>query len=90
LEGVTMRPVNRRLLVELFEEEEESPLFILPEDFQEKSHRSYKVLATARDCNMDLKVGEIVIAHTSDPEAITFEGKEHLLLLENHVVCVID
>lgn len=85
-----MRPVNRRLLVELFEEEEETPVFILPEDFQEKSHRSYKILATANDCSMDLKVGEIVVAHTSDPERIVFEGNEHLLLLENRVVCVVD
>ena len=85
-----MRPVNRRLLVELFEEQEEKPFFILPEDFQERSHRPYKILAAAKDCNMDLQVGEIVVAHTTDPEKILFEGKEHLLLLENRVVCVVD
>tara|TARA_R100000278_G_C5364341_1_gene126558 strand:+ start:136 stop:393 length:258 start_codon:yes stop_codon:yes gene_type:complete len=85
-----MRPVNRRLLVELYEEKEEAPAFILPDNFQEKSHRSYKILATANDCSMDLKVGEVVVAHTSDPEKIVFEGNEHLLLLENRVVCVVD
>ena len=83
-----MRPVNRRLLVQPYQEKENKNSFIIPEEYQEKAHVSYEVLSMASDCALGLKVGDVVIAHSTDPEVIIFEGRQYHLLLENRVVCV--
>tara|TARA_B100000900_G_C20461090_1_gene667318 strand:+ start:462 stop:716 length:255 start_codon:yes stop_codon:yes gene_type:complete len=83
-----MRPVNRRLLVKPYQEKEDKNSFIIPEEYQEKTHVSFEVLVTASDCALGLKEGDVVIAHSTDPEIIIFEGKQYHLLLENRVVCV--
>ena len=83
-----MRPVNRRLLVQPYQEKENKNSFIIPEEYQEKTHVSYEVLSTASDCSLGLEVGDVVIAHSTDPEVIVFEGRQYHLLLENRVVCV--
>tara|TARA_R100000005_G_scaffold96068_1_gene80460 strand:- start:393 stop:647 length:255 start_codon:yes stop_codon:yes gene_type:complete len=83
-----MRPVNRRLLVQPYQEKENKNSFIIPEEYQEKAHVSYEVLSMASDCSLGLEVGDVVIAHSTDPEVIIFEGRQYHLLLENRVVCV--
>jgi len=83
-----MRPVNRRLLVQPYQEKEDSNSFIIPEEYQEKTHVSYEILGAASDCSLGLEVGDVVIAHSTDPEVIIFEGRQYHLLLENRVVCV--
>ena len=83
-----MKPVNRRLLVQPYQEKENKNSFIIPEEYQEKAHVSYEVLSMASDCSLGLEVGDVVIAHSTDPEVIVFEGRQYHLLLENRVVCV--
>ena len=83
-----MRPVNRRLLVQPYQEKEDKNSFIIPEEYQEKKHVSYEILGTASDCALGLEGGDVVIAHSTDPEGIIFEGRQYHLLLENRVVCV--
>ena len=83
-----MKPVNRRLLVQPYQEKENKNSFIIPEEYQEKAHVSYEVLSMASDCSLGLEVGDVVIAHSTDPEVIIFEGRQYHLLLENRVVCV--
>jgi co-chaperonin GroES (HSP10) len=88
MERVIMKPVNRRLMVEPYEEEQDKSSFIIPEEYQEKSHIAYKITATSNDCSLGLDVGDIVVAHSTDPEIIHYEGRQYHLLLENRVVCV--
>ena len=73
MERIIMKPVNRRLMVEPYEEQQDTGSFIIPEEYQEKSHIAYKITATSTDCS---------------PEIIHYEGRQYHLLLENRVVCV--
>jgi co-chaperonin GroES (HSP10) len=88
MERAMMKPVNRRLIVEPYEEEQDKNSFIIPDEYQEKAHISYEVISVASDCTMGINTGDVVIAHSTDPEVINFEGRKYHLLLENRVVCI--
>tara|TARA_R110000744_G_scaffold246461_1_gene362962 strand:+ start:327 stop:584 length:258 start_codon:yes stop_codon:yes gene_type:complete len=83
-----MKPLNRRLLIEVLnQEEEQSGSFFVPQT--EKTPDEYtvgKVIACAEDCKSDL-VGKKVIFTTFGMETVVLSGSEYTFIGENHLIC---
>ena len=72
-----MKPLNRRLLIEVIEEEPQQGAFFVPA----------RVIACAEDCANDL-TGKTVIIHAFGKEEVTVKGKKYTFIGENHLICV--
>ena len=83
-----MKPLNRRLLIEVLnQEEEQSGAFFVPKT--EKIPDEYtvgSVLASADDCTLDL-VGKKVFFTTFGMETVVHNGDEYIFVGENHLIC---
>ena len=83
-----MKPLNRRLLIEVLnQEEEQSGAFFVPQT--DKTPDEYTVgvvLECADDCSSDL-AGKKVVFTTFGMETITFDGKQYNFIGENHLIC---
>ena len=83
-----MKPLNRRLLIEVLnQEEEQRGAFFVPQT--EKTPAEYTVgvvLDCAADCNSDL-TGNKVVFTTFGMETITLDGKQYNFIGENHLIC---
>ena len=89
---MNIQPWNRRLLIELPREEEQSDSSILlPEDYKPSpnDHLIGKVLATASDATKEL-VGKKVVIPPISIEEIQIDDVTHYLILENYIVAVLD
>jgi len=82
-----MKPLNRRLLIEVIEEEPEQGAFFVPVEEKVEEFLTAKVIACAEDCTSDLTDKSVVI-HSLGREEVTVKGKKYTFIGENHLVCV--
>jgi len=82
-----MKPLNRRLLIEITEEEPQQGAFFVPVEEKVDEFLLAKVIACAEDCTNDL-TGKTVVVHAFGREEVTIRGKKHTFIGENHLVCV--
>ena len=83
-----LKPCNRHLLVEPFEEEAiEETSILLPDDYKQQNPFGVALVVNrASDCEVDADIGDTVVYATNMLENITLNGKESFLLLENYVL----
>ena len=83
-----MKPLNRRLLIEILNQEEESSgAFFVPQSQAAPQEFTFgKVIDCATDCSSDL-VGKKVVFTTFGLETVTAGSKEYYFIGENHLVC---
>ena len=83
-----MKPLNRRLLIEVLNQQEETNgAFFVPQDKKAPDEFTFgKVLACASDCSTDL-TGKKVIFFTVGLETIKVASKEYNFIGENHLIC---
>ncbi len=82
-----MKPLNRRLLIEIIEEEPEQGAFFVPVEEKVEDFLPAKVIACAEDCGNDL-TGKTVVVHAFGREEVTVKGKRYTFIGENHLICV--
>ena len=82
-----MKPLNRRLLIEVIEEEPEQGAFFVPVEEKVEECLVARVLACADDCTTDL-AGKSVVIHSFGREEVTVKGKKYIFIGENHLICV--
>ena len=82
-----MKPLNRRLLIEVIEEVPQQGAFFVPAEEKVEQFLSAKVIACAKDCSNDL-AGKTVVIHAFGKEDVTFKGKSYTFIGENHLICV--
>ena len=82
-----MKPLNRRLLIEVTEEAPQQGAFFVPVEEKVEEFLTAKVIACAEDCTSDL-TGKSVVIHSFGREEVTVKGKKYTFIGENHLVCV--
>jgi co-chaperonin GroES (HSP10) len=82
-----MKPLNRRLLIEVIEEEPEQGAFFVPVEEKVEEFLTAKVIACADDCTNDL-TGKSVVIHSFGREEVIVTGKKYTFIGENHLICV--
>ena len=82
-----MKPLNRRLLIEVIKEEPEQGAFFVPTEEKTEEFLTAKVLASADDCAKDL-TGKTVVIHSFGREEVTVKGKKYTFIGENNLICV--
>ena len=82
-----MKPLNRRLLIEVIEEEPEQGAFFVPVEEKVEEFLVARVMACADDCTNDL-TGKSVVIHSFGREEVTAKGKKYTFIGENHLICV--
>ncbi len=82
-----MKPLNRRLLIEVIKEEPEQGAFFVPTEERVEEFLTAKVLTCAKDCTNDL-AGKTVVVHSFGREEVTVKGKKYTFIGENHLICV--
>ena len=82
-----MKPLNRRLLIEVIEEEPEQGAFFVPVEEKVEEFLAAKVIACATDCTNDL-TGKSVVIHSFGREEVIVTGKKYTFIGENHLICV--
>ena len=82
-----MKPLNRRLLIEVIAEEPKQGAFFVPVEEKAEEFLPAKVIACAEDCANDL-TGKTVIIHAFGREEVTMKGKRYTFIGENHLICV--
>ncbi len=82
-----MKPLNRRLLIEVIEEDPQHGAFFVPVEEKTEDFLPAKVIACAEDCANDL-TGKTVFFHAFGREEITNKGKRYTFIGENHLICV--
>ncbi len=82
-----MKPLNRRLLIEVIKDEPQQGAFFVPVEEKKEDFLVVKVLACADDCAQDL-TGKKVVIHSFGREEVTFSGKRYIFIGENHLICV--
>ena len=83
-----MKPLNRRLLIEVLnQEEEQSGAFFIPQ--AEKPPEEYtvaKVIECSDDCRLDL-AGKKIVFTTFGLETVKIDGKDCSFIGESHLIC---
>jgi co-chaperonin GroES (HSP10) len=82
-----MKPLNRRLLIEVIEEEPQGGAFFVPTEEKTEEFLTAKVVTCATDCANDL-TGKTVVIHSFGTEEVTVRGKTYTFIGENHLICV--
>ena len=82
-----MKPLNRRLLIEINKEETQQGAFFVPQEEKVEEFLTAKVIACADDCADDL-TGKTVVIHAFGREEVTVKGKKYTFIGENHLICV--
>ena len=82
-----MKPLNRRLLIEIIEEEPQQGAFFVPVEEKVEEFLPAKVVACAEDCVNDL-AGKTVVIHAFGREEVTVKGRKYTFIGENHLICV--
>ena len=81
-----MKPLNRRLLIEVIEEEPQQGAFFVPVEEKVEEFLPAKVIACTEDCTNDL-TGKTVVIHSFGREEVTVKGKKYTFIGENHLIC---
>ncbi len=82
-----MKPLNRRLLIEVIEEDPQQGAFFVPTEERAEEFLAAKVIACAEDCKDDLS-GKTIVFHAFGKEEVTIKGKSYIFIGENHLICV--
>lgn len=82
-----MKPLNRRLLIEVVEEEPQQGTFFVPVEEKIEEFLTAKVISCAEDCTNDL-TGKTVVVHSYGTEEVTVKGKKYTFIGENNLICV--
>ena len=82
-----MKPLNRRLLIEVIEEEPQQGAFFVPVEEKVEEFLPARVVACAEDCANDL-TGKTVVIHAFGREEVITKGKRYTFVGENHLICV--
>ena len=82
-----MKPLNRRLLIEIIKEEPQEGAFFVPVEERVEEFLTAQVVACAADCTIDL-AGKTVVIHSFGREDVTVKGKKYTFIGENHLICV--
>ena len=82
-----MKPLNRRLLIEVIEEEPQQGAFFVPVEEKVEEFLPAKVVACAEDCETDL-TGRTVVVHAFGREEGSVKGKKYTFMGENNIICV--
>jgi co-chaperonin GroES (HSP10) len=82
-----MKPLNRRLLIEVIEEEPQEGAFFVPVEEKVEEFLPATVIACAEDCASDL-TGKTVVVHAFGREEVTLKGRKYTFIGENHLICV--
>ena len=82
-----MKPLNRRLLIEVIEEEPEQGAFFVPVEEKVEEFLTAKVIACAENCSEDLS-GKTVVFHSYGKEEVSVRGKKYIFIGESHLICV--
>ena len=82
-----IKPLNRRLLIEITEEEPQQGTFFVPVEEKVEEFLTAKVISCATDCANDL-TGKTVVIHSFGREEVTIRGQSYTFIGENHLVCV--
>jgi co-chaperonin GroES (HSP10) len=82
-----MKPLNRRLLIEVIEEDPQEGVFFVPTEEKVEDFLSAKVISCASDCSQDL-TGKTVVVHAFGIEEVTVRGRQYAFVGENHLICV--
>ena len=82
-----MKPLNRRLLIEVIEEEPQQGAFFVPTEEKIEEFLTAKVIDCAEDCTNDL-TGRTVVVHSFGKEEVTVGGSKYTFIGENHLICV--
>ena len=81
-----MKPLNRRLLIEVIKEEPQQGAFFVPVEEKIEEFLPAKVLSCAEDCTADL-TGKTVVIHAFGIEEVRVKGKKYTFIGENHLIC---
>ena len=83
-----MKPLNRRLLIEVIKETPREGSFFVPKEEKPQDFVAAKVISCAEDCSEDL-TDKTVVVHAFGLEEVTFEGQKYAFIGENHLICVV-
>jgi co-chaperonin GroES (HSP10) len=86
MEGIAMKPLNRRLLIEVTKEETQQGAFFVPTEEEPQEFLTAKVIACADNCSTDL-TGKMVVFHAFGREEVKVKGKNYTFIGENHLIC---
>ena len=81
-----MKPLNRRLLIEINKEETQQGAFFVPKEEKIEEFVSATVLDCAADCSHDY-TGRTVVIHSYGVEKVTVRGVTYTFIGENHLIC---
>jgi co-chaperonin GroES (HSP10) len=82
-----MKPLNRRLLIEVIEEEPQEGAFFVPAEERVEEFLTAKVISCADSCTTDL-TGKTVVIHSFGREEVTIKGRKYTFIGETHLICV--
>jgi len=81
-----LKPLNRRLLIEITKEEEQQGVFYVPKEDKPEEFVTARVLCSAADCSQDY-TGKVVVIHSFGVETVKVKGKNYTFIGENHLIC---
>lgn len=81
-----MKPLNRRLLIEIIKKEEHQGAFFIPKEEKVEEFVPAKVISCAVDCSEDY-TGQTVVLHSYGIEQVTVRGDSYTFIGENHLIC---
>ena len=83
-----MKPLNRRLLIEVTEEAPEEGAFFVPVEEKVEEFLTARVVASADACTADLTCRTLAL-HSFGKEEVIIKGKKYIFIGESHLICVI-
>ena len=88
---MNIKPLDERVLVEQFEEEEKVGSIIIPESAKEKP-RMAKVIAVGTDEDLQelIKVGDTIIFSKYSGDELKVKDKEYLIVQRGDILAVVD
>ena len=87
----TPKPVNRMILVEVLQEQQDDSTGILvPKGYKDiNPHSTARVVSVSPGCTIDVREGSEIVFETSVLEEVKTKGKVYSFVSENYVVCVL-
>ncbi len=88
---MNIKPLDERVLVEQFEEEEKVGSIIIPESAKEKP-RMAKVIAVGTDEDLKelIKVGDTIIFSKYSGDELKVKDKEYLIVQRGDILAVVE
>jgi len=81
-----LKPLNRRLLIEINKEETHQGAFFVPEEEKVEEFVTAKVLSCAADCSQDY-TGKNVVLHSFGVDLGGGRVIKNTFIGENHLIC---